>query len=97
MVVDWEQEYMVRIRLKRVGRRHRPSYRLTAVDGRASRDGRVLEELGYYDPAHKNADLQCSLKKERIEHWLGTGAQPSDTVRDLLKKAGIPLKGSSSK
>ena len=82
---------MVRIRLKRMGRRHRPAYRLTAVDGRASRDGRVLEELGYYDPAHKDAAMQCNLKKERIEHWLSVGAQPSDTARDLLRKIGIPL------
>ena len=84
---------MVRIRLKRMGRRHRPSYRLTAVDSRASRDGRVLEELGFYDPAHKNAELQCNLKKERIEHWLSLGAQPSDTARDLLTKIGIAVAG----
>ena len=80
---------MVRIRLKRTGRCHRPAYRVTAVDGRASRDGKVLEELGYYDPANKNSDLQLNLKKERIEHWLSVGAQPSDTVRDLLKKVGV--------
>jgi small subunit ribosomal protein S16 len=84
---------MVRIRLKRTGRRHRPSYRLTAVDGRATRDGRVIEELGLYDPAHQNLDLQCNLKKERIEHWLKAGAQPSDTVRDILKKNGIEVSG----
>ena len=80
---------MVRSRLKRIGRAHRPSYRLTAVDIRASRDGKALEELGYYDPANKNSDMQLNLKKERIEHWLSVGAQPSDTVRDLLKKIGI--------
>ena len=78
---------MVRIRLKRVGRRHKPSYRLTAVDVRRSRDGKVLEELGYYDPAHKNPELRCNLKKDRIDYWLSVGAQPSDTVADLLKKA----------
>ena len=83
---------MVRIRLKRMGRRHRPSYRLTAVDGRSARDGRVLEELGFYDPAHRNPDLQCNLKTERIEHWLKVGAQPSETARDLLKRAGIAVR-----
>ena len=81
---------MVRIRLKRIGRNHQPSYRVTAVDVRASRDGKALEELGYYDPANKNSEMQLNLKKERIEHWLSLGAQPSDTVRDLLKKIGIP-------
>ncbi|MHC4442465.1 MAG: 30S ribosomal protein S16 [Planctomycetota bacterium] len=80
---------MVRIRLKRTGRRHRPSFRVTAVDVRASRDGRVLEELGYYDPANKNPDLQLNLKRERIEYWLSVGAQPSETVRDLLKKVNV--------
>ena len=84
---------MVRIRLKRMGHRHRPSYRLAAVDGRATRDGRVLEELGFYDPAHQNPNLQCDLKKERIEYWLSVGAQPSDTARDLLKKNGIAVSG----
>ncbi|MHC4674877.1 MAG: 30S ribosomal protein S16, partial [Planctomycetota bacterium] len=68
---------------------HRPSFRVTAVDVRASRDGRVLEELGYYDPANKNPDLQLNLKRERIEYWLSVGAQPSETVRDLLKKVNV--------
>ena len=85
---------MVRIRLKRTGRRHQPAYRLAAIDARASRDGRVLEELGVYDPANKNPDLQCKLKTERIAHWLSVGAQPSDTVRDLLKKIGVSVSGS---
>lgn len=80
---------MVRIRLKRTGRRHRPSYRLAAVDQRATRDGMVIEELGLYDPDNKNPDMQSRLKKERIEYWLGQGAQPTDTVRNLLKKSGI--------
>jgi len=86
---------MVRIRLKRTGRRHKPSFRLTAVDVRNSRDGRVLEELGYYSPAQKNPEMQCSLKKDRIEYWLGVGAQPSETVKDLLKKSGMQAKSGS--
>jgi len=77
---------MVRLRLKRMGRRHKPSYRVAAVDCRATRDGRVLEELGYYDPGNKNADLRYRLDIDRIEYWLSVGAQPSDTVRDLIKK-----------
>lgn len=82
---------MVRIRLKRMGRRHRPTYRIAAVDGRSTRDGRVLEELGFYDPAHKNADLRSNLKTDRIAYWLSVGAQPSDTVSDLLKKNGVAV------
>ena len=80
---------MVRLRLKRGGRRHRPAYRLAAVDRRSSRDGRVIEELGSYDPLAKEQDKQITLKRERIEYWLSVGAQPSDTVRNMLKRNGI--------
>ncbi len=83
---------MVRLRLKRFGRRHRSCYRLNAVDSRRPRDGRVLEELGWYDPEAVASDQQVSLKRERIEYWLGVGAQPSDTVRDLLVRHGIAVK-----
>ena len=79
----------VRIRLKRVGRRHRPSYRLAAVDGRRPRDSKVIEELGHYDPLNSQEDRQVTIKRERIEYWLSVGAKPSDTVRQLLKKQGI--------
>jgi small subunit ribosomal protein S16 len=78
---------MVVLRLKRMGRTHRPFYRLGAMDKRSPRDGRVIEELGWYDPIAK--DNQIKFKEERIKHWLSVGAQPSDTVADLLKKAGI--------
>ena len=80
---------MVRIRLKRMGRRNKPSFRVTAVDIRKARDGRVLEELGSYSPAHKNPQERINLKKERIAYWLSVGAQPSDTVRQLLAQADI--------
>lgn len=80
---------MVRIRLKRLGRRHRPSYRLAAIDRRRARDSRTLEELGSYDPLNPNEEKQIALKRERIEYWLGVGAQPSDTVRRILQKHGI--------
>ncbi len=83
----------VKLRLKRFGRRHRSFYRITAVDARRPRDGRVLEELGWYDPASKSPDQQASLKRDRIEHWLGVGAEPTKTVRDLLLRHGIAVKG----
>ncbi len=88
---------MVRIRLKKIGRAHRPSYRLAAVDQRASRDGSVIEELGYYDPANLNPQHQVNLKKERIEYWLGKGAQATDTVRQILKKNGIGAPAAAAK
>lgn len=77
----------VRLRLKRMGRRHRPFYRITAVDQRKKRDGRVIEELGYYDPINADQSKQVKLASERIAYWLSVGAQPSDTVRNLIKRA----------
>ena len=79
----------VRLRLKRFGRRHQTSYRLSAMDSRCPRDGRVLEELGWYNPRAKEADRQVLLNRERIEYWLGMGALPTETVRNLLKRQGI--------
>ncbi len=79
----------VRLRLKRFGRRHRSFYRVNAMDSRAPRDGRVIEELGWYDPEAKEPDKQLSLNRERIEYWLSVGAQPSETVAQLLKRGGI--------
>lgn len=80
---------MVRIRLSRMGRPHRPFYRINAVEKRNKRDGRVLENLGWYNPMDKHEDKQVELKEERIKHWLEHGAQPSETVADLLAKANI--------
>lgn len=85
----------VRIRLKRVGRRHRPAYRVTVVDGRKARDSRVIEEVGRYDPVEPLEERQVNLKRDRIEHWLSVGAQPSDTVRRILEKHGIVCKAAS--
>lgn len=79
----------VRIRLKRVGRRNRPSYRVAAMDSRRARDSRVIEELGSYDPLNREEDRQVVLKRDRIEYWLSVGAQPSDTVRRILSKHSI--------
>lgn len=78
----------VRIRMKRLGRKNRPFYRLCAIDQRSPRDGRVLEELGHYDPMCKETDARAILKGERIDYWLSVGAQPSDNVRVLIKKYG---------
>jgi small subunit ribosomal protein S16 len=85
-----EKRYVaVKLRLKRFGRRHRSCYRVNAIDSRTPRDGRVIEELGWYDPEAKQPEKQVSLKRERIEYWLSKGAQPSDTVAELLKRQGI--------
>jgi len=79
----------VRIRMKQFGRKHRPYYRICAVDIRKPRDGRVLEELGTYDPLVPETDARALLLGERINYWLGVGAQPSDTVSVLIKKYGL--------
>ncbi len=74
-----------------MGRRNRPFYRITAVDQRTRRDGRVIEELGTYDPVNKNEESQNTVNVERAQYWLGVGAQPSATVASILKKAGLEV------
>ncbi|HNB22321.1 MAG: 30S ribosomal protein S16 [Candidatus Melainabacteria bacterium] len=74
---------MVKIRLKRVGSKKAPHYRVVAVDGRTRRDGKPLEELGYYNPQSK----ELKLDQEAVQRWMKNGAQPSDTVASLLRKA----------
>jgi small subunit ribosomal protein S16 len=78
----------VRIRMKQFGRKHRPYYRICVMDIRRPRDGRVLEELGTYDPLVPETDARALLNGERINYWLSVGAQPSDKVRVLIKKYG---------
>lgn len=78
----------VRIRMKRMGRAHRPFYRICAVDKRAPRDGKVLEELGTYDPMVPETDARVQLNGERVDYWIGVGAQPSEKVAVLIKKYG---------
>lgn len=78
----------VRIRLKKFGRRHRPFFRLCAMDVRKPRDGRVLEELGFYDPLVPETDARAVLNGERIDYWIGVGALPSDNAKVLIKKYG---------
>jgi small subunit ribosomal protein S16 len=74
--------------MKQMGRRHRPFYRICAMDQRTPRDGRVLEELGTHDPMVPEADARTVLNGERIDYWLSVGAQPSDKVKVLIKKYG---------
>lgn len=76
----------VRIRMKRLGRKHRSYFRIVAIDGRQPRDGRIIEELGSYDPMVKNTDDRVKLKPDRIKYWMGVGALPSERVAVLLKK-----------
>ncbi len=76
----------VRIRMKRMGRRHRPFYRVCVMDSRKPRDGKAIEEVGYYDPMKRDKSDRVHLKLERIDYWLSVGAQPSDNVATLIKK-----------
>lgn len=80
---------MVRIRMSRSGRPHRPFYRISAVDSRVKRDGSVIEQLGWYDPMAADATKQLQVNTERAKYWLSKGAQPSDTVADLLAKLSL--------
>ena len=76
---------MVRIRLTRMGAKKRPFYRVIATDQRTRRDGRCIEQLGYYDPMRDPFDLKLDL--ERVDYWLSNGAQPSETVARLIERA----------
>jgi small subunit ribosomal protein S16 len=78
----------VAIRMKRLGRKHREYYRICATDRRNPRDGRVIEELGTYDPHIPETDARVTLDNARVEYWLSVGAQPSDAVAVLIKKYG---------
>ncbi|MBQ9325400.1 MAG: 30S ribosomal protein S16 [Clostridia bacterium] len=76
----------VKIRLKRMGMKKKPFYRVVVADERFPRDGRFIEELGYYNPMTNPAEI--NIKADRAQHWLSVGAQPTETVRVLLKKTG---------
>lgn len=78
----------VTIRMKMMGRKHRRFFRICAVDSRRPRDGRVLEELGSYDPLVPDVDARVLLNAERVGYWLGVGAQPSEKVHVFIKKYG---------
>lgn len=75
---------MVRIRMQRHGRTHRPFYRISAIDIRTRRNGKVIENLGWYNPMAAEGEDQIHLKEDRIRDWLSRGARPSDTVMDML-------------
>lgn len=77
----------VRIRLRRLGAKKRPTYRFVAADSRSPRDGRFIEILGYYNPIEKPAKVKIS--EERVTYWLDQGAQPTDTVAALMKQIGF--------
>ena len=78
----------VKIRMKKMGRKHRPFFRICATDSRSPRDGKVLEELGTYDPMIVDTDARVTLDNERLKYWLSVGAQPSDNVKVFIKKYG---------
>ena len=80
---------MVRIRMKSLGRRHRPFFRICAMDLRSPRDGRAIEELGHYDPMVRNVQARTVLNVNRIRYWLSVGAQPSHKVQALLNRYGV--------
>ena len=79
----------VRIRLKRMGRRKRPFYRIGVFDSRTKRDGKTIEELGFYDPIAKDEAKMVRLDRDRAMYWLSQGAQPSETVASIFKRHDI--------
>ena len=78
---------MVKIRLRRMGAKKAPFYRIVVADSRSPRDGRFIEEVGYYDPMKNPADVK--LDAEKIQAWLANGAQPTETVKAILTKNGV--------
>lgn len=79
----------VKIRLKRMGQKRAPFYRIVVADSRSPRDGRFIEEVGFYNPCQEPNEL--SVNKEAVEKWLANGAQPTETVKALIKKSGIEI------
>ena len=86
---------MVKLRLKRMGAKKQPSYRIVAADSRAPRDGKFIEEIGYYNPIEKPAVVK--IDEEKALAWLNNGAIPTDTVRNILSDEGIMKKFHESK
>jgi small subunit ribosomal protein S16 len=77
----------VKIRLRRMGAKKRPFYRIVVADSRSPRDGRFIEEIGYYNPISEPVEIK--IDDEKAVKWLQTGAQPTDTIKDLFKKHGV--------
>jgi small subunit ribosomal protein S16 len=80
---------VVRLRMKALGRKHRPFFRICAMDSRQGRDSCPIEELGHYDPLGKDAETQTVLNISRVRYWLSVGARPSHKVQCLLNKKGV--------
>jgi small subunit ribosomal protein S16 len=85
-IINWRSLVAVRIRMKQMGRKHRHFFRIVAIDSRQPRDGRIIEELGTYDPHVADTNSRVILNPDRIKHWLGVGALPSEKVAVLFKK-----------
>jgi small subunit ribosomal protein S16 len=85
--INKEDDFMVKIRLSRAGQKGRPFYHIVVADGRASRDGRSIERLGYYNPVAAGKDVTLELNVPKAEAWMKKGAQPTDKVKYLLKQA----------
>ena len=79
----------VKIRLKRLGKKKAPFYRVVVADSRYPRNGRFIEEIGYYDPMVADESKQVVIDADAAKKWIGNGAQPTDTVRAILKKQGV--------
>ena len=79
----------VKIRCKRLGRKNRPFFRVAVMDTRTRRNGPSIEDLGFYDTLAKTDETRVRLNLDRVKHWLSMGAQPSETVRSILKKLGV--------
>lgn len=86
---------MVKLRLKRMGKKHIPLYKIVAADSRSPRDGRFIESVGHYNP--HTEPMLITLKEDRVLYWLNSGAQPTETVKSLLRKEGVMMKYRLSK
>ena len=85
---------MLSIRLTRMGAKKKPFYRIVVTEKRSKRDGRFVESVGYYNPCRNPADIK--INRERINYWIERGAQPSDTVRSLIKRKAEPVSAEAS-
>jgi small subunit ribosomal protein S16 len=87
----------VKIRMTRIGRRHKPFFRINIIDSRTPRDGKIIEKVGHYDPIEKDPEKQLVLNTQRVQFWLDKGAIPSDAVSQLLLRLGIKHKYAQEK
>lgn len=81
------ESFVIKLRLRRMGAKKRPSYRIVAADSRSKRDGRIIEQIGFYDPLTEPATIK--FNEERAAYWLSVGAQPTETVHILLRNQGL--------